>query len=206
MVSVSERVRYRWPAASSSRRIVGVVVDLAVERHPDRLVFVGQRLVTAGQVDDAQTPVSEGAAGGQVQACAVGPAMGHDVAHQGGARRFVRMEVVSCRDTGNPAHDLVNRPFSSRAPLEARADSVRRRSSSVPGRDLLRLSKRSATRTAENRRVPAPFSVVDVRGGRPTGGKWQIVTNRTRRPPNGPETRDDDQNRQFNDAVVIDAR
>ena len=38
---------------------VGVVVDLAVEDDPDRAVFVRQRLLAGGQIDDAQAAVAE---------------------------------------------------------------------------------------------------------------------------------------------------
>src|SRR5262249_33879096 len=38
---------------------VAVVVDLPVEHHPDRAVLVGQRLVPARQIDDAEPAHSE---------------------------------------------------------------------------------------------------------------------------------------------------
>ena len=50
----------RGRSASSSRRRSAVVVDLAVEADPDRLVFVGERLLAGGQIDDAQSAVAEG--------------------------------------------------------------------------------------------------------------------------------------------------
>ena len=59
MVSVSDDVRNRWPAASSSRAQRAVVVDLAVEDDPARAVLVGHRLRAAGEVDDRQPAMAE---------------------------------------------------------------------------------------------------------------------------------------------------
>ncbi len=39
------------------------IIDLAVEDHPQRAVFVGKRLPAAGQVDDRQPPMAQGHAG-----------------------------------------------------------------------------------------------------------------------------------------------
>jgi hypothetical protein len=47
-----------------------VVVDLAVERDPDRLVLVGERLMPAGEIDDAQAAVRES---GDASACNPAP-------------------------------------------------------------------------------------------------------------------------------------
>ena len=52
------------PAPLEIRPQLRVVVDLAVEDDPHRLVFVGHRLVAAGHIDDRQAPVAE--AGGTV--------------------------------------------------------------------------------------------------------------------------------------------
>jgi hypothetical protein len=48
-----------------------VVVDLAVEDHDHRAVFVEQRLLAGGDVDDGQAPVAEAQAGLDVQAAFV---------------------------------------------------------------------------------------------------------------------------------------
>ena len=68
------------------------VVDLAVEDDPDRAVFVGHRLMPAGQVDDRQPPMAQGharrgfparlrAEAGGVDALVVRPAMREHVDH-----------------------------------------------------------------------------------------------------------------------------
>jgi hypothetical protein len=51
------------------------VVDLAVEHHDDRAVFVEQRLLAGGEVDDRQPPVPEAHARFQMQAAFVRAAM-----------------------------------------------------------------------------------------------------------------------------------
>src|SRR5262245_39603177 len=44
------------PPSGQSRPECAVIVDLAVEHDPDRLVFVRDRLAPAGQVNDGQAP------------------------------------------------------------------------------------------------------------------------------------------------------
>ena len=84
---MSLAVRKRWPAPSNRPPQVAEVVDFAVEDDPHRAVFVGQRLLAAGQVDDRQPPVSQGHAGrcrptfGEVGAFAVRAAMAQHGRH-----------------------------------------------------------------------------------------------------------------------------
>ena len=49
----------RWPRPCRLVAQLPVVVDLAVEGHPDGLIFVGQGLAAALHVDDAQPDVAE---------------------------------------------------------------------------------------------------------------------------------------------------
>jgi hypothetical protein len=70
MTSVSLLVWKTWPSACSSG-ISLVVVDLAVEDDDHRAVFVEQRLLAGGDVDDRQPPVAEADAGLDVQAALV---------------------------------------------------------------------------------------------------------------------------------------
>ena len=49
----------RVPVRDELRAQLAVVVDLAVEDHPDGAVFVANRLVAAGEVDDAQAAHAE---------------------------------------------------------------------------------------------------------------------------------------------------
>ena len=89
MVSVSDlravdvAVRLELPAD------VGVVVDLAVEDHPDAAVLVRQRLLAGAEIDDAQAAMGERGVRVAVQPGFVGAAMGDDVAHPQRARRRV---------------------------------------------------------------------------------------------------------------------
>ena len=58
-------------AGFERRAHVGVVVNLAVVGDPDRLVFVRQRLIAAGQINDAEPPVDEQCAAVRMKARAV---------------------------------------------------------------------------------------------------------------------------------------
>ena len=63
------------------RAQVAVVVDLAVEDGDDRAVLVEDRLVAAGEIDDAQTARAERDAVVREVALAVGPAMDDPIRH-----------------------------------------------------------------------------------------------------------------------------
>jgi hypothetical protein len=58
-----------------------VVVELAVLDRPDGTVLVPERLVSARDVDDAQTPRSERDARGEIRPSIVRASMRHDVGH-----------------------------------------------------------------------------------------------------------------------------
>ena len=85
---------------------VAVVVNLAVEADPDRLVFVGERLLAGGEIHDAQTAMAEGRLLVDEKPGSVRTAMHEDVAHRHHAvavfwrrahwpRRFLRFHT--CR-------------------------------------------------------------------------------------------------------------
>ena len=59
MVSVSVSRVERVPAGVELRAQLAIVVDLAVEDHPDRAVLVADRLMAAGEIDDAQPAHAE---------------------------------------------------------------------------------------------------------------------------------------------------
>ena len=81
MVSVSVAVRNVCPSRSQRGAQLAVVVDLAVEDHPDGAVLVGDRLVAGRDVDDAQAPHAERDAVLDVEALVVRSAVADDVAH-----------------------------------------------------------------------------------------------------------------------------
>ena len=58
-----------------------VVVDFAVEHEPDRAIFVVDRLLPGGQVDDAQAAHAESDAGLDVNSLVVGPAVADHFTH-----------------------------------------------------------------------------------------------------------------------------
>ena len=112
MTSVSEWSVFHWwpPSASSSVRIVGVVVDLAVEHDLQRAVFVGHRLVRhRRQIDDRQPAVAEAdaAVGGHPEPAAIGAAVDHRVAHPPDVRLGDgERGVIEREATNNSAHEI----------------------------------------------------------------------------------------------------
>ena len=85
------------------------IVDLAVERHPDRAVLVAHRLPAAGQVDDAEPALAEADVALDVEPLVVGAAM-----REAGARR----SRTGCSTA---------RPFRSRIPAMPHIDHPSRR-------------------------------------------------------------------------------
>ena len=84
------------------------IVDLAVERHPDRAVLVAHRLPAAGQVDDAEPALAEADVALDVEPLVVGAAM-----REAGAKaiedRLLDRTPLQVQDPRNAAH---------RSPLE----------------------------------------------------------------------------------------
>ena len=81
MTSVSLLVWKRWPSGLQLGDQFLEVVDLAVEDDDDRAVFVEQRLLAGGDVDDRQAPVAEAEARLDVQAAFVRAAVELRVVH-----------------------------------------------------------------------------------------------------------------------------
>ncbi len=82
----------------------GVVVDFAVEDHPDRSVFIRQRLLSGPQIDDAQAAVGERRVFVDVEARFIRAAMRDDVAHLDRASMRVGSELRARDKAGNAAH------------------------------------------------------------------------------------------------------
>jgi hypothetical protein len=83
---------------------VGVVVNLAVERHPDAAVLVRHRLLARGQVDDAQPAMGEGGRRVAVKAGLVRSAMREAIAHAQRTRWRVPVEPVNRDNPGDSTH------------------------------------------------------------------------------------------------------
>ena len=92
-----------------------VVVDLAVEDDPDAVVFVGQRLLTGGEVDDAEPPVRKPGEGVAVEARFVGTAMGDARRACAAERATSACQAIGGDDPGNAAQCRV--PRCERFPL-----------------------------------------------------------------------------------------
>ena len=69
------------PVRGELRAQLAVVVNLPVEDHPDGSVFVANRLVAAGEVDDAQAAHAERRAIRDEHPLVVWPAVTDDIAH-----------------------------------------------------------------------------------------------------------------------------
>jgi hypothetical protein len=84
-----------------------VVVDFAVEDDADALVFVVQRLLAGGQVDDGEAPMAEPDAGFDMQAAFVGTAMELRFVH---AMEYRTVDVAfasGVKDAGYSAHGVL---------------------------------------------------------------------------------------------------
>ncbi len=92
------------------------VVDLPVEHHPDRSVFVRQRLVACLQVDDAETPVAEAQAAVHVKAVRVRPAMGQHVGHRAERPRVDASALIEQKGSCDSAHAMYTRLRGDRPP------------------------------------------------------------------------------------------
>ena len=102
MVSVSECVAKRWPARSSSRRQLAVVVDLAVLDDGRAAVLVRDRLVARVEVDDREPSRREPDAAVDERAFRVGAAMPERRRHR---REAVAVDPAPGRDDpADPAH------------------------------------------------------------------------------------------------------
>jgi hypothetical protein len=107
---------------------VRMVVDLAVEDDPDRLVLVRQRLMAGRQIDDAQPAVAERRLIVHEQSRIVWAAMRDDVAHRDDARAVVSVQPTCPYDSRDPAH--APEPFT-REPTP-RPAPIRRGSQRLP--------------------------------------------------------------------------
>jgi hypothetical protein len=65
-----------------------VIVDFAVEYHPNGLIFVGDWLVAAAEIDDAEPAHANGAAILNVEALIVRPAVLDLIAHGANGRQI----------------------------------------------------------------------------------------------------------------------
>ena len=60
---------------------LGIVVNFAVQHHPQRSIFIRERLMAAGQVDDAQAAKSEAEPGVGENTFIIGTAMNDRLGH-----------------------------------------------------------------------------------------------------------------------------
>ena len=115
-----------WPRASRPRAVVGVVVDLAVEDQPERVVLVGHRLVAGGEVDDAETaePEADGVVRGDVEAVGVGAAVGDGGGH---GAQLALVDARAVRAERDRAADATHTLFAASGAPRLRGGPVRLR-------------------------------------------------------------------------------
>src|SRR5688500_1891863 len=110
-----------------------VVVDLAVVGDPDGVVLVGQRLMAAGEIDDAEAAVAERRVAVDVQAGAVGSAVRDDVAHPAHALGVTILQPIGRYDSRNAAHQaaLTRTAYSSGRAAASPSTCSRNQNSSI---------------------------------------------------------------------------
>lgn len=92
-----------------------VVEDFAVERDPQRLVFVVHRLMPAADVDDREPHVPQRGLTVGIRAASVRPAMADRMQHSL-EQRDVRPATVTPDKSGNPAHRFPHANKEARKP------------------------------------------------------------------------------------------
>src|SRR5690606_28718412 len=95
------------------------IIDLAVEDDAQVALRRVHRLHAAGQVDDRQTPVSQGETRLDVQAVAVRAAVGDDVGHPSDEVRIERAPPLGVEQARYAAHELISSPCRLRAIQES---------------------------------------------------------------------------------------
>src|SRR5215470_17329500 len=91
-----------------------VVVDLAVEDHPDVAALVGQGLLAVPEIHDAQTSMAEHGLSIAVETAVVGSTMRDHVAHARHPARRVKIELVGGDEAGNAAHSWIRLLYAAR--------------------------------------------------------------------------------------------
>jgi hypothetical protein len=114
------------PSAEELLAQLGIVEQLAVERHPDRLILVGDRLPAAGDVDDRESSHTQGKAGFDVEVFIIRTAVGNRPGH--GEEPVFREETPASQvqRAHNAAHvsRSIFRTAPSPAELSARMKDV----------------------------------------------------------------------------------
>src|SRR5437762_340849 len=84
-----------------------VVVNLAVENHLDRTIFIADRLVAAAQIDDRESAMDQSKPRLDPGTFRVGTAMSDTVAHGPEDGLISRTKPVGIKDASDPAHELM---------------------------------------------------------------------------------------------------
>ena len=119
MVSVSERVEKRWPRSNEIAVELRVVVDFAVQHHPQAAVFVRKRLMPAGDVDDAQAAESQANSRADEDAFIVRAAMDDGFRHAVHELFGDLASLVEFKNAANAAHGVSSIRYWLRTPRRA---------------------------------------------------------------------------------------
>src|SRR4029077_14138971 len=81
-----------------------IIVDLTVQQYPGRLVFIGNRLVSAGNIDDAKPPMSQTDARGDINSFVVGTTVADGLSHTMDSFPRNCFPQLKVNDAAQPAH------------------------------------------------------------------------------------------------------
>src|SRR5215469_8157662 len=93
------------PAPLELASQLGEVIDFSIEDGPNRAVFVENRLMSAGNVDDAEAPHSQAGILLREDAFVVRAAMDDGLAHAVNGYRVDSLSPVRADDSRDSAHD-----------------------------------------------------------------------------------------------------
>src|SRR5207302_8559762 len=85
-------------------------IDLAVERYPNGLILVRQRLTTAGRVDNPEPPRRQGCVLRAVESFLIRAAVGERPRHRGERGRRYRLIPAEVHNAADAAHSPTPRP------------------------------------------------------------------------------------------------
>jgi hypothetical protein len=83
---------------------LGEIVNLAIEHHPDAAVLIGKRLMTAGEIDDAEAPKTKTQTAVNENAFVIGTAMDDGVGHAANERLGDRVAPLKLKNSADSAH------------------------------------------------------------------------------------------------------
>jgi hypothetical protein len=84
---------------------IRIIIDFPIEYQPEGLILVGHGLLSGGEINDGQAPVSQTQGAVQIIPLGIRAAMGHDLVHAGEDGSLHRLIRVRINNTANAAHE-----------------------------------------------------------------------------------------------------